>query len=323
MPLSGVATYVPTINAFITHWNQVNAEVGSAVKLEGGFGLAELMALRGQLEAAIADVAQKDSAKEAATLQKDMLLTSIRDRAKQFRAALASQMPSSPHMKALPSLPTFTAAPNLQMHALDGMMAIWQAIDANTPAIPHFEPPLVLGGGYGRGNAFTDITSLRTAFNAFTNTSQEAQRARTLRTELMQTTAKRLRQYRQAALAFLPTNSSLLGSLPLVAPKPGAAPPPVELSAKWDNDKRAALLTWTAPGNPDHDRFEVRYHPGPKYRSAEEQVVGTVIKGVLSVLTDFGLADPGMTAFFKVYNISSAGDEKGSNSIKISRPENE
>ena len=321
MPLSGVATYVPTINAFISHWNELNGEVGNPVKLEGGFGLAELMALRGQLEATISDVAQKDQLRDTATLQKDALLTSIRDRAKQFRAALASQMPSTPYMKSLPSLPTYTAAPNLQMQALDGMMAIWQAIDANNPPIPHFEPPLVLSGGYGRGHAFTDVTALRTALNAFTQASQEAQRARGQRTALMQNAAKRLRQYRQAAVAFLPSNSMLLESLPSVAPKPGVtAPPPVELTAKWDPDKAAALLTWSQPHNSDHEKFEVRYHPGPKYKSSDEQIVGTVIKGVLSVLTDFGLAESGDVAYFKVYNIGSDGNEKGSNAVKVVRP---
>lgn len=81
-----------------------------------------------------------------------------------------------------------------------------------------------------------------------------------------------------------------------------------------------AHLVWSASANPALDFYSIRYHTGPKYKAAEEQVVGSATVGTLEFLTDFGLPAQGSVAWFKVYVVTTTGNEKGSNAVKVIRP---
>jgi hypothetical protein len=319
MALSGVGTYLPTLKEFLIHWNSMNVAIGERVPLAGGFGIQDLETVRQELATAIQTVNQCDAAREEAQKKKDALLTSLRDRVKQFRASIASQLPDSSYRKKAPTLPTFTAAGKLQLDALCELVSQWEQLNADTSLAP-WRGPVRLAGGYTVDQAQAEIASLRNAYSVYNAALEDASKVRVKRAELMKSVATRLRQYRQAAVANLPSGHPLFHTLPAVAPIPNATGPvSVELTADWDDIRHAAVLTWTAAEGGDHERFEVRYHPGPRYRDAEEQLVGSVLKGVLSVMTDYGLSAPNSMAWFKVYNISTSGDEQGSNPVKIVR----
>lgn len=319
MALSGVGTYLPTAKEFLVHWNTMNVAVGERISLAGGFSIQDLETLRNELADAIQIVNEKDAARQEALKKKDVLLTSLRDRVKQYRAALASQLPESSYRKTAPTLPTFTAAGNLQLDALTKLVSEWERLNADTSLSP-WSGPLKLAGGYVVSQAHDEINELRKAFAIYAAALTDATEVRVRRGELMKLLATRLRQYRQAAIANLASGHPLLDNVPAVAPTPNStAPASVVLIGDWDGARHAAVLSWTAAPTEDHERFEVRYHPGPRYRDTEEQVVGSVLKGVLSVITDYGLSSPGSTAMFKVYNITSNGEERGSNAIKLVR----
>jgi len=322
MALSGVGTYIPTIREFLVHWNTLNVAVGEPVTLAGGFGLRELEALSRELESEIRLVNERDSAREQAQSKKDQLLTALRERVKQFRAALAYQLPNSQYRKKAPALPTFTASGKLQMDALCQLTSVWEELNDDQSLAGSWRGPLKLAGGYTILQAHNDIQALRSAYTVYNEALAESSKVRERRTELMKETAVRLRQYRQAAIANLTSGHPLLENLPAVAPTTGVSTAPdMTLTGEWDPTRLAAILTWSGTQDASHDRFEVRYHPGPKYKDAEEQVVGSVLKGVLSVITDYGLSVPHSTAWFKVYNILSNGEERGSNPVKLVRPD--
>ena len=68
-------------------------------------------------------------------------------------------------------------------------------------------------------------------------------------------------------------------------------------------------------------RYEIRFCAGPNYSSENESVIGTVLAGgLLEFLTDAGLTTPGNVASFKVYVVTKTGNEKGSNTVVITRP---
>jgi hypothetical protein len=319
MALSGVGTYLPTLKEFIVHWNTMNVAIGERVTLAGGFGIQDLEAIRQELGSAIQTVNQCDATREDAQKKKDALLSSLRDRVKQFRASIASQLPDSAYRKSAPTLPTFTAAGKLQLDSLCSLVTQWEKLNEDTSLAP-WKGPVKLAGGYTVAQAQADITTLRTAFTIYNASLESATKARAQRSELMKGVATRLRQYRQSAIANLPSGHPLLQNVPAVAPTANVTgPESVMLNGEWDDTRHAAVLSWTAAEGNDHERFEVRYHPGPKYRDSEEQVVGSVLKGVLSVITDYGMSAPGSMAYFKVYNVTTSGEERGSNALKILR----
>jgi hypothetical protein len=203
---------------------------------------------------------------------------------------------------------------------MDDMNNLWSTINTNSPPIPGFTPPLLLAGAYPQATFATDATALSTAFTAVTTADQNAQLSRESRNQLFEPIYQRLLQYRQAVVAAFPPGDPLIDSLPRLTPPAGATPQAVVLSGAWDAGIVMGHLEWTASTRTDLQEYSVRYHPGPRYKAAEEQVVQSIAPGTLEFDTNFGLAASGSVAYFKVYVVTDTGNEKGSNAVRIARP---
>jgi hypothetical protein len=83
----------------------------------------------------------------------------------------------------------------------------------------------------------------------------------------------------------------------------------------------ANYTTCTPPTSPHLDHYSVRTAPGPKYRAADESVVAEVDKTLTHFSTDDGLVAPGSTALFRVYVVLTPANEKGSNTVSVTRPD--
>jgi hypothetical protein len=81
-----------------------------------------------------------------------------------------------------------------------------------------------------------------------------------------------------------------------------------------------AQVTWTPRTNPNPDRYSILTAPGPTYRATAESVVGTVAAGTEEFSTNEGLAAPGATALYKVYVVLTTLNERGSNTVSVTRP---
>ena len=94
------------------------------------------------------------------------------------------------------------------------------------------------------------------------------------------------------------------------------------LTVTWDEATQQAHLTWTESDDPNLSHYSIRFCPGPNYSTDDESVIGTVLPGEpREFFTTAGLASPGSTASFKVYVVLTTGNEKGSNTVTITRPE--
>ncbi len=80
-------------------------------------------------------------------------------------------------------------------------------------------------------------------------------------------------------------------------------------------------MTWTPSTNPNLYHYSVRTSPGPKYKAADESVVAEGAKTDTSFSTDEGLVSPGATALFRVYVVLTTANEKGSNTVSVTRPD--
>jgi hypothetical protein len=114
---------------------------------------------------------------------------------------------------------------------------------------------------------------------------------------------------------------ALVESLPKLTPESGSTPDAVTVNGSYIVASLMAKLLWTLSTHANLLHYEIRFCAGPNYSTENETVIGTVLPGAaLEFLTDAGLANPGNIASFKVYVITTTGNEKGSNTVVITRP---
>lgn len=320
MPIVGIETYLPTMDEFLAHWTQVNAALGtSPLTLQGGYGRADLLTDRTNLAALIASVGVADSGQQMAAAGRDAAKMTVRPRVAQFRGAVKGLLPGTPFEAALPVQPLAGAVASRFLKPLDDMASLWTAINTTSPAFP-VTNPLKLAGGYVQAQFATDVAMLRTQYAAVGQADQTAKLARDRRDAVLPGIKARLIQYRNAVVSAFPPGSPLILSLPAVTPPAGATPQPVAVSGLWNSAASKGQLTWTPSLNPRVTHYAIRTSPGSTYRTRDEVTVGSVPADATSFLTETGLAAPGATALFKVYVMTSTGNQRGSATVEIARP---
>lgn len=319
MPITNLDSYLPTAQEFINHWTQVNTELGPGgpLTLLGGYMVALLTTDRTTLDAAMTAVVAADNIATGARGDLDIKRAALVGRLKQFRGACKAYIVGSAYSKEPPTVPLASSVAGKFLTAFDDMANLWGQINTTPPT--GFTGPLTLAGAYSLATFTTDLAAFRTASTTYTNSVQNASIAREKRNLLMAQMVAKLTQYRGAAVAKLSPGSALLATIPAIKPPAGSTPVPVTLSGAWDAGSTSAVLTWTASNNSELDHYAVRYHPGPKYKAAEEQAVDTVPAGTTTLSTIFGLAAEGSLAWYKVYVVTKTGNERGSNAVKVIR----
>lgn len=322
MPITNLDSWIPTTQEFINHWTQVNTELGPGgpLLLLGAYAVATLTTDRTTLDGQMTAVVAADNVQTNARGDFDIKNAALVERLRQFRGACTAYLAGSSYAKSPPKVPPATSIGGKFISAYDDMANIWGQVNASPP--PGFTPPLTLATGYTAATFNTDLAALRAAYIAYTNAVENASIAREARNLTMERIFARLKQYRGAAIAKLPPTSPLLATIPQLTAASGSTPDPVNLSGQWIASPAPGTgrLTWTASTHPDLLHYAIRYHPGPKYKAAEEQAVTTVAPGILTLDTLFGLAASGSVSWFKVYVVLTTGNERGSNAVKITRP---
>jgi len=318
MPTIPIYTFVPKVNLFIAHWTSVNTAYGSALTLPGGYTVGGLTTDRDSLNTLFTAVEPADNAFQIACAARDTQKATAREKLRQFRMTVQGLLAGSSYVNSLPVLWGNTAKEQDVLRKMRDMKDIWTQINASPPA--GFTAPLVLSGPFTLANHNTALGALTTAYAACGTAAVGAGLARDNRNALINAVIDKLVIYRKAVQGIFPAGSPLIESLPSLYPPAGSTPKAVNLSAVWNAGTDMADLTWSASDNPDLDHYAIRYHPGPKYKAAEEQAVDTVAAGTTTLATDYGLAASGSMSLFKVYVVTSTGNEKGSNSVKVIRP---
>jgi hypothetical protein len=321
MAISGIGSWLPTIDEFIAHWISVNTVVGlPGFTLPGGYSEANFAADRGTLNGMINAVEAALNLRTTAAGDRDVKRAGIRPRMLQFGPTVRGALAGSRHIPSLRDTPRFTSSPGVWRQGMADMLDLWTAINTNSPAVPGFTPPLLLSGAYAVAGFNTEKNALDAAFTAIGTTQIGLEAARETRDLFFHTLYLKMKAYRLTVAAALPVGSPLAGTIPALTPPPGATPEPVNLSGSWSAPDVKAALVWSASTRPDLDHYSVRYHPGPRYKADEEQTVSLVLPGTTDFLTDFGLAASGSVAWYKVYVVTTTGNEKGSNAVKVIRP---
>lgn len=320
MPLSSIASYLSTVDEFVTHWNQVNVTLGinGPLILTGSFAVANLSTLKSGLQTAITAIEGPRNDKQNAANDRDLKKGPLLERLRQFRNVVEGQLAGSIYENSAPKMVSFSSSEGVFMRAMDDMQTLWVQINANPPL--GFTAPLKLVGNYLAATHATDIAALRTTYATLNAAIQTIELKLADRNVKLKPIRTRLVQYRKVIQGIFAKGDTLILSLPKVTPPAGSTPKAVVLSGVWNAGTSMADLSWGASDNANLKEYQIRACDPPKYKTSDEEPVATIAKTSTTFSTNFGLGVSGATKIFKVYVVTEDDNEKGSNAVKIVRP---
>ena len=320
MPISGPSSYILTLDEFLAHWAIADATLGagSEIVLPVGVTRAILLAKKVTLVAKREELQTTLNMQETARGEIDILKITLLERIHQFNDKVRAYLPNSKWIAALPLMPSYSDGQGNFTEPLDDAATLWLQLNADPGAVAAF----TLLEAYTQAMFATDLTALRTAYAALNTAGVTATVVRNERNSLQDEIYRLLKSYRIVLPTAFTRGHALTASLPRLTPLPGSTPAEVTVTVVWDAALEQARITWTATTSADLDHYDVRFCSGPNYSTDDESIVTTMPgDGNREVLTTAGLINPGATASFKVYVITTTDNEKGSTAVSLTRPD--
>ncbi len=237
----------------------------------------------------------------------------------QFNAKVRGPLGGTSYAAALPELPTPTDGMGVFVPPLDDILTLWTKLNAAV-GIPGFTAPLLLLGGYTLAEYTTALVNLKLQFALVAKEQLGVSLLIGDRNVLQDVIYPVLKVYRQTVPTNFAENSPLVTSLPRLTPEPGSTPDAVLANGTWNAPTTQGKLTWDASTSPDVVQVEVRWSPGPTYDSANEVVLANLAPTApRQYFTTQGLLAIGDESNFKIYVLTGTGNERGSNTVKVTR----
>ena len=171
------------------------------------------------------------------------------------------------------------------------------------------------------GRPGIDLGVLKDYFTATSAAANGLGLARGKRTETEVKIHAILKAYRQRIPSEFAAGSAILETLPRLSPLPGHTPPAPVLSGTLDPATDQAVLAWGPSADPAVTTFQLRASVGPDYEAEDDVIIDDFpAAGPHTWTGSFGLDLPGTAATFKLYALTAEGNEKGSNSVTLTRP---
>jgi len=318
MPIVGPSSFVPTTQEFLTHWGAADTAlgVGNEIVLQGGVARVGLQTLLDTLVAKRLDLAGKLNLAETARGDIELQKIAMLLRINQFNDVVRADFGGTKWEVALPKVPSIGDGEGVFIPPLDDVQTLWLQLNAGiAPA-----GPVKLLGDYVQATFGTNNGAMKTAFTTWRAAGVIAGLALQERNDIQDQIQPVLVNYRKKLPTKFAKGHALVDSLPEVSPPPGSTPAAVTINVVWDPITLKAKITWGASTAADLFQYEIRFCAGPNYNTEIEDVIGNVTPGgLLEFLSDAGLAAAGNIASFKVYVITTTGNEKGSNAVSVTR----
>lgn len=319
MPIDGHSDYPPVMALFLSHWNDVNTElgVGNPLVLPGGMDRDQFSTDRDTLVTFAATVQDKLNDLQIARGTIDGIKVPLVERIAEFNRKVRGFLANSPFVRALPDVPSVGAGEGKILAPLDDMASLWGKINAAT--IPDFTPPLLLPDGLDLAAFNTDVASLKTSYASYQGADQDLRLEREKRNDVQDKVYEAIKAYRKAVQGSFAPDHALVGTLPSLTASAGSTPSPVTASGEWDETTQEAVISWSASSATTLAHYEIRMTPGATYNSNNDSQVDTVPPGTAELRTNSGLLSPGDVATFRVYVVLSTGNKAASNDVTITR----
>ena len=323
MPITGPASYPPTLTSFLAHWTLVNTELGGGneLVLVDGENRGNVDAMRTELDAARDRVTDLGVDRSQARAELVALMDALQGRLVEFNARVRADLPGSTFSRILPEAFNVRAE-GVVREALRQMSRIWAKINTMSNPPTGLALPLSLLGGMSQAAFDTQRDLLRDAYRALSTADVDLREARETRNDLQDVIFALLKAYRLKVATRFPEGHALIESLPALRPAEGHTPDPVAAAAEWVPASTQAKVTWTASADADLQEYQVRAVPGDEYESEDEQILATIPAGAspLELLSAFGLNSPGQVVGYKVFVVLDTGNERGSEAVYVTRP---
>ncbi len=318
MPISGPSSYLQTIDEFLTHWLSADTTLGAGneVVLPGPFARAALETLRTTLSDKRTALQGKFTAQELARFELDTLKTVVLLRLNQFNEKVRALHPGSKWERSLPLVPGIGEGQGHFVDPLDRANSLWTLMNADAGI-----SDVVLLDAYTQTLFATHLTALKAGYTAYNNAGAIVSITIEERNDIQDKVYAILKSYRQNLPTYFAKGHALLDTLPRLTPEAGSTPDAVHAVGTWNVPTLQGKITWDESTNANLVRYEIRFCSGPDYSGDNESVLGSLFpEDPREFLTDAGLTNPGNVASFKVYVITSTGNEKGSNAVSVTRP---
>ena len=201
-----------TAKQVLAHWPQVNAALPKPLLLQKSYTLANLTTDIAALESALQALPGQENAFGLVLTGRDTQKDVLKEKLKQFRAAVQSELAGTAFLHELPTQPHKQAAEASFLKTFDDAADLWERINALTP--PDFTPPLTLADDYALAQFQANLQKLR---DGFQQGRVETSTTATHRQGVKDTTSalwERVKQYRKGCVAKLPTGHALLTNVP-------------------------------------------------------------------------------------------------------------
>lgn len=323
MPLSGPASYVPTISEFRSFWQVVDGSSGTPLLITDPrnptgprLGVAVMTTLYEALDAHAAEVSDCETELDYRQMRLAEARREAVAAAQEFQRKVRADGRLQHLARRLTTLPAATYGEGPFMKGMNAVRLRWKTAESLLGA------PFPLTSGETHAGFRTRVAALDAAFEAAEEADLLWALARMRRDETQALARAVLASFRTAMEGeFLPEDP-LLVSLPRIYPLAGHTPDAVALHAAWEAENSRAKLTWPASADADLSHYEVRAsHHARRYSTEDERVLGRVEKGAArEFFTTDGLAAPGATGRYKVYVVLTTGNERGSAEAAVTRP---
>ena len=321
MPISGPASFLTTTDEYLGHWELADLSLGAGneLKLKDGSARAVMLAKKDTLVARRAAVQAKLNQQEVArgdieNRKKDLLV-----RINQFNDKVRFLFAGTKWERALPNVPSQSDGQGNFTEPMDDAAALWLMINDDATIAD-----ITLLGLYTQAMFVADVAAINAAFTTYTTAGKKVDVALGDRNDVQDELYEMFKGYRLAVPTYFAIGTSILETLPELTPPPGSTPAAVAADGEFDGTIQMARLRNAQSNDPKLLRYEWRYCGGPgEYSTDTESVVpgGSILAGgVREIVTDVALPNPGDEAKFRLYVITTTGNEKGSNDVHIVRP---
>ena len=316
MPITGPASFLPTTNEFLAHWATANDALGVSgpLVLKGGVALGDLEDLRDLLQGqrAAVEVALNGREEARADLEgkKALLLLWLN----RFNTKLEAVAEDPKWLAMRPEAFSQGDGMGKVVPPLDDAADIWSRYDAVA------DSGLAIIGGTGIADFNTALGELKDLYADYAVKDNGVSMARAKRNETQELIRAVLLNYRKRIEAEFEEGSPVLETLPRYTPLPGHTPEPVSASGAFNAGSGQAELSWTESTDTKLTEYEVR-GVAADYDAEDESVIANIAAGAVRTWTgSFGLGVPGAQASFRVYVMTSTGNERASNTVSLERP---
>ena len=326
MAITGPASYIPTINEILAHWQQCNAALPPGTPLlvrlresNTTVARAQLLAKRDALQTQQNVVQSKltdlQLTRGTILLEKTELLAIFN----QFTTRLDASYQGTNFYMLRPLAPGVGYGQFVFSDPMGDAMVLWGKINSG-PAPAGVTLPLVLPNGQTQGGFASLLSALQFSYSEEKAKDQDVVLARGDRNKIQDEAYEIMKWYRETVPDMMANFPVLVETMPRLTPLPGHTPEAVNSSVIFLAPNQAKVV-YDASTDSMLAGYQLRGNVGDDYSDEDAVVIATNAPGApREFVVPFGLNQPGAKVALKVYVILTTDNEAGSAAMFVERP---